>query len=60
MAVSDCKCMSSKDDTEILAATVLNPIGESLRQITVGGRFIVHDDDSDSLTVRFNLNVSSY
>ncbi len=52
--------MSSKDDTEILAATVLNPIGESLRQITVGGRFIVHDDDSDSLTVRFNLNVSSY
>jgi len=38
-------------------ATVLRPIGESLRLITEGGRFINYDNDSSSLTVRFNLNV---
>jgi len=40
----------SKDDTEILATTVLRPIREILRQITVGGRFTIHDNDSGSLT----------
>jgi hypothetical protein len=38
----------------------MRPIGESLRLITEGGRFIIHDDGSGSLTVSFNLNVSSY
>jgi len=35
----------SKDKTEILRETVLDPIGEGLRQISLGGRFIVLDND---------------
>jgi hypothetical protein len=50
----------SKDDTEILTTMVLRPIGESLRLITKGGRFTIHYYGSCSLTVSFNLNISSY
>ncbi len=48
----------SKDDTKILFSTVLHPIGESLRRISLGGQFIVYDDSNDSLGLTFNLNVS--
>jgi len=48
----------SKDDTKILFSTVLHPIGESLRRISLGGQFIVYDDSNDSLGLMFNLNVS--
>jgi hypothetical protein len=37
----------SKDDTKILHSTVLHPIGESLRRISLGGHFIVYDDSND-------------
>jgi hypothetical protein len=48
----------SKDDTKILHSSVLHPIGESLRRISLGGQFIVYDDSNDSLGLTFNLNVS--
>ena len=49
----------SKDNTEIIQKSVLDPIGESLRRVSEGGRFIIHHDTSDdSLTLSFNLNVS--
>jgi hypothetical protein len=50
----------SKDDTQILRRTVLQPIGESLRRISLGGKFIVYKDSSDSPILIFNLNVSYY
>jgi len=40
----------SKDDTEILKATVLDPIGRGLHLITEGGKFIV----DDKLTLSFS------
>jgi hypothetical protein len=40
----------SKDDTEILKATVLEPIGRGLQLITEGGKFIV----DDKLTLSFS------
>jgi hypothetical protein len=48
----------SKDDTKILHSSVLHPIRESLRRISLGGQFIVYDDSNDSLGLTFNLNVS--
>jgi len=43
----------SKDKTAILRETVLDPIGEGLRQISEGGRFIVLDND---YTLEFSLS----
>ena len=43
----------SKDKTEILRETVLDTIGECLRQISAGGRFIVLGND---LTLEFSLS----
>jgi hypothetical protein len=34
----------SKDELSILCATVLDPIGESLRLVVEGGRFVVSND----------------
>jgi hypothetical protein len=48
----------SRDDTEILDATVLKPIGESLRRMSEGGHFIVSHDTNDSLSLNFYVNVS--
>ena len=47
--------------TNILMATVLKPIGESLRIITDGGIFVIVEDNnssSDSLSITFS-NVSN-
>jgi hypothetical protein len=41
----------SKDNTEILKETVLNPIGEGLQLLISGGKFIVLDND-------YNLKIS--
>jgi hypothetical protein len=43
----------TKDKTEILRETVLDPIGEGLRQISLGGRFIVLDN---YFTLEFSLS----
>jgi len=43
----------TKDKTEILRETVLHPIGEGLRQISLGGRFIVLDND---FTLEFSIS----
>jgi len=49
----------SKDETDILQKTVLDPIGESLRRISQGGHFIIHHNTHDDcLKLTFNLNVS--
>ena len=47
----------SKDDTDILVATVLKPVGESLRIITDGGHFVLVES-SHSLSLTFS-NVST-
>jgi hypothetical protein len=47
----------SKDETNILQTTVLNPIGKSLKRICQGGRFIVCDDANDLLSLSFTINV---
>ncbi len=47
----------SKDDTDILVATVLKPVGESLRIITDGGHFVLVES-SHSLSLIFS-NVST-
>jgi hypothetical protein len=44
----------SKDVTSILKSTVLDPIGESLRVMVEGGRFIVTKDENNKLTVTFS------
>jgi len=51
----------SKDDTNILAATVLKPIGESLRIMPDGAHFIIVEainSSSDSLLSLTFSNVS--
>jgi len=50
----------SKDETEILRSTVLQPVGESLRRISLGGNFIVFIDCNNELGLSFNLNVSYF
>jgi hypothetical protein len=47
----------SKDDTDILVATVLKPVWESLRIITDGGHFVLVES-SHSLSLTFS-NVST-
>jgi hypothetical protein len=46
----------SKDVTSILKSTVLDPIGESLRVMVEGGRFIVTKGEDNKLTVAFRLS----
>ena len=48
----------SKDETRILKTTVLDPIGDSLRNICEGGQFIVHSDAKNALSLSFAINVS--
>jgi hypothetical protein len=43
----------SKDKTDILRATVLDPVGEGLWQMSLGGRFIVLDHE---FTLEFSLS----
>jgi len=53
--------LHSKDDTDILAAAVLKPIGESLRIMSDGAHFIIleaNDFSSDSLLSLMFSNVS--
>jgi len=59
----------SKDNTEILKETVLNPIGEGLELLVSGGKFIVLDNDynlqfslsnTTSRTVHCNCPVQVY
>jgi hypothetical protein len=49
----------SKGNTKILDPTVLKPIGESLRRIFEGGRFIVSHDTNDSLSLKFYVKLST-
>jgi hypothetical protein len=49
----------SKDNSQLLNETVLQPIGESLQAINDGGSYIVqHDKDSNKLIVKYNIMVT--
>jgi hypothetical protein len=49
----------SKDDTDILVATVLKPIGESLRIISDGARFIIIEANTPSSDSLLSLTFSN-
>jgi hypothetical protein len=49
----------SKDSTPVLKSTVLDPIGESLKVMVEGGRFIVTVGEEDRLTVQFDYSPES-
>ena len=47
-----------KDNSQLLNETVLQPIGESLKLIVDGSRFIVQRDNDTNMLVSFNLMVT--